>query len=66
MIKTNLYLTIPQMTRLEEIKQETGIGYAETVRRALDVYLFTSSLTGSPQASSQAPASAKRMRWRNG
>ena len=60
MIKTNLYLTIPQMARLEEIKQETGIGYAETVRRALDAYLFASALTVSPQVASPAPASAKR------
>lgn len=56
MIKTNLYLTIPQMARLDEIKQETGIGYAETVRRALDAYLFREL----PQDATPAPTSAKR------
>lgn len=55
MIKVNLYLTIPQMARLEELKRETGIAYAETIRRALDAYL-----TGLQQAASPAPASAKR------
>lgn len=55
MIKTNLYLTIPQMAKLEAIKQETGIAYAETIRRALDAYL-----KGLPQAVVPKQSSAKR------
>lgn len=60
MIKTNLYITIPQKARLDEIAADTGMSVAEIVRRALDAYLFASALTVSPQAASQAPASAKR------
>lgn len=55
MVKVNLYLTIPQFAKLNEIKQETGMAYAEVVRRALDAYL-----TVSPPAASLKPASAKR------
>ena len=56
MIKTNLYITIPQKTKLDEIAADTGMSVAEIVRRALDAYLFTVS----PQVASPAPASAKR------
>ena len=60
MVKINLYVTIPQMARLDELKQESGMAYAEIIRRALDAYLFTSTLTVSQPAASPAPASAKR------
>ena len=55
MVKINLYITVPQMARLDELKQETGMAYAEIVRRALDAYL-----TAMQPAASPAPASAKR------
>lgn len=54
MVKVNLYLTIPQFAKLNEIKEETGMAYAEIVRRALDAYL-----TGSLPAASPKPASVK-------
>ena len=56
MVKINLYITVPQMARLVELKQETGMAYAEIVRRALDAYLTATQPVASPK-----PASAKRM-----
>lgn len=55
MVKINLYVTIPQMTKLDELKEETGMAYAEIIRRALDAYLMVSQPAASPK-----PASAGR------
>lgn len=52
MVKINLYITVPQMARLDELKQETGMAYAEIVRRALDAYLTAAQLAVSPRLTS--------------
>ena len=55
MIKINLYITIPQKSKLDEIADDTGMRRAEIVRRALDSYFTVSSPDASPK-----PTSAKR------
>lgn len=55
MVRINLYITIPQLSTLEAIRQETGASVAETIRRALDAYLTAPQPVASPR-----PASAKR------
>ena len=37
--RTQIYLTAEQRTRLDELGQQTGLGLAEMIRRAVDEYL---------------------------
>jgi hypothetical protein len=38
MIKTNLYLTAQQMTRIGDTMDKTGMSMAEVIRRAIDSF----------------------------
>jgi len=39
MEKINHYLTDPQMKKLRELSEKTGLSISEIIRRALDEYL---------------------------
>lgn len=39
MIRTNIYLTDPQMKKFKAISKKTGLSVAEIIRRVLDEWL---------------------------
>jgi hypothetical protein len=39
MIRTNIFLTAPQLAALQQLAGSTGLSVAELVRRAIDLYL---------------------------
>jgi Ribbon-helix-helix protein, copG family len=39
MVRTNIFLTAPQIAALQAMAQATGLSVAELVRRAIDLYL---------------------------
>ena len=39
MIRTNIYLTEPQLAALRSLAASTGLSAAELIRRAIDCYL---------------------------
>jgi predicted DNA-binding protein len=39
MKRTNVHLTEPQRTRLQELAVKTGLKVADLIRRAIDAYL---------------------------
>ena len=54
MIRVNLFLTIPQKTRLDELERDTGLSRAEHARRALDAYFMELQRSASPAPTSSA------------
>ena len=49
-------------TRLEAIRSRTGLSMAEQIRRALDVWLETDTVTGQPPRSAAAAVPRRRTR----
>jgi hypothetical protein len=39
MVRTNIYLSAPQLAALQTLASTTGLSVAELVRRAIDLYL---------------------------
>jgi hypothetical protein len=39
MVRTNIYLSAPQLAALQALAGTTGLSVAELVRRAIDLYL---------------------------
>jgi hypothetical protein len=39
MVRTNIFLTAPQLAALQTLAHSSGLSVAELVRRAIDLYL---------------------------